>query len=790
MHNKSVDALEYKKVLEDVAIYAKTEQSKKLCLNFSPLNSLDDIKYALNCTQEAVKILDLGIDIPIDYICDTKLIKNRTEYFTPEELIDIAKTLRTSRLIKNFLKENCQENDIFFQIGISLFSDKSLEDKIFETFDANLEINPNISPELKGLFASLRDTEKNLKDKTTELLNTPEFSKHLQEQIYTLRDDRIVFQVRASSKSKINGIVHDVSASNKSFYIEPTQIIPLGNKIREIKLKIRAEIIRILITLTKELKPITEELVENINNLSEIDFHFTKARYAIKTKSICPVIADSKEINLTEMRHPLLIDRIDNLIANDFHLGDGYNTLIITGSNTGGKTVALKTVGLFVLMLKSGFFLPCAEAKIFPFDKIFADIGDEQNIFQNLSTFSSHMKNLISIVNESDENSLVLIDEICAGTDPLEGAVLAEVILKELSNKNSFSVVTTHYGQLKSLEYTDNNFKNGAMEFNSETLQPTYKLIIGVPGLSNAIIISANLGLSQRLVNSATEILNNQKDTSGVLLEKLQSIQHDLNKEMEDAKSKNKEATELKEHYEKELKIVQKESKKTIKQIKAKFDNELELIKDDMKEIVDDMRKEKTEKIARRSYARLAKIETEFRENINELGNGLNDYYEEIDWTIPDKDLIGKPALLKELNQEVTIISKPDKNGQVKIQMGMINTKVKKERLAVYDKALTKVTKLPNYSITTSKHVYKKETLSNTLDLRGLRVEDGLDKLEIYLDKASLINLTPVSVIHGHGTGAMKSAVRDFLKNSPYVKTFRAGEQSEGGDGISIIDLK
>lgn len=788
MDYKNLKSLEYDKMLEDVSIFTKTPQSRELCLNIRPENSIEQIKFLLSCTHEAYRILSLGLDIPIEHLCNIKLITDRLEYYSAEELFDIAKTMRTSRLIKNFLKENSENSYIFDNLKNNLYSNKTLEDKIFSTFDEKFEVKSDITPELSGLTSSLKDNEKNLKTKINELLNNPEFSKHLQEQIYTLRDDRIVFQVRASSKSKIQGIIHDVSATNKSFYIEPSQLIPLSNKIREIKLKINAEIIKILKTLSKEVNTDANSIIDSINLISDLDLHFAKARYAQKTGSVLPEISKEKCIKILEMRHPLLINRVENLIANDFNIGNDFNSLIITGSNTGGKTVTLKTVGLLVLMFKSGMFVPCTKAVIYPFDEVFADIGDEQNIFQNLSTFSSHMKNLITILNNCDENSLILIDEICAGTDPLEGAILAEVILNEFMKKDSTTIVTTHYGQLKSLAYANDKFKNGCVEFDMNTLKPTYKLIIGVPGLSNAIAISSNLGLNSDIVNIAYEMINSQKDSSEVLLEKLQYTQHELNKELTNAETQNKEAQELKTIYEKELKDVKKERKKVLSQIKSQFDSDLDTIKNEMKEIVDEFRKEKTEKIARRSYSRLTQIEKNFRDKIDEF-DGLNDYYEEINWDEPENKIKGKQALLKELNQEVTILSMPDKNGQVKIKMGMINTKVKKERLAVYDKSLTKITKLP-MAQKQGVQLYSREKISNTLDLRGLKVEDGLDKLELFLDKASLANLTPVMVIHGHGTGAMKNAVREFLKVSPYVKDFAPAEQAQGGDGVSVINLK
>ena len=641
----------------------------------------------------------------------------------------------------------------------------------------------NESPELAGLYSSLKDTESALKQKVQDLMNSSEFQSHLQENIYTTRDDRIVFQVKASSKSKVPGIVHDVSATNRTFYIEPAQIVPLNNKIREVRSKIYAEIIRILTALSNEIRKDIEQLIATEKIIAEIDFHFAKARYAVKTQSVEPNLIKEKKIKIDLMRHPLLIGRVENIVENDFYIGEDFKSIIITGSNTGGKTVALKTVGLFILMTKSGMFLPCAEAHIYPFEKVLADIGDEQNILQSLSTFSSHMKNVISILNNANSETVVLIDELCAGTDPQEGAILAEVILKDLAKKNAISVITTHYGELKTLEFTDNSFKNASVEFDSESLKPTYKLIIGIPGLSNAISISSNLGLDESLVWEAKQLLITHRDPSVLAVERLQDTQQKLDVNLKEAEELNAQADELKHKYEKELSEHKKDKKKTLKGIKDRFETQLDNAKDEIKEILDELRREKSEKIARRSYARLAKLEQGFRGDLHSFEE--KETYQELDWSVVK---INDKVMLKDLNQEVVVLSLPDKSDSLFIQMGMIKTKVKKDRLAVYSKEMAKKVNLPNYQKET--FTLKKYDISNTLDLRGERVEEALDELETYLDKASLANLTPVYIIHGHGTGALKSAVREFVSSSPYVAKYRVGEDAEGGDGVCVIDIK
>lgn len=783
IYQKTLDSLEYPKVLNELANFSRCNYSKELCLNLLPEKKPEIIQTLLNFTKEALDILNQAVDIPLEFVIDLSKIDFKPEYFAETELIDFSKTLRSSRLVKNFLRENSDSESLLFNLSKKLYVNKELENTISDTFDENYNVKHNATQTLSGLYSSLKDTEDNLKITVTKLLNSPDFNKHLQEQIYTVRDDRIVFQVKAPSKNKIAGIVHDVSATNKTFYIEPNQIVPLNNKIREVKSKIHGEIISILTNLSREIKINLEDIKTSITVLGEIDFHFAKARYAIKTQSVEPILETKKIIKLEKMRHPLLIGRVEHLVANDFSIGKDYHSVLITGSNTGGKTVAMKTIGLFLLMTNSGMFLPCAEAHIYPFKTVFADIGDSQNILQNLSTFSSHMTNIIDILNQSNSDSFVLIDELCAGTDPVEGAVLAEVILKRLQKLSVNSVITTHYGELKSLEYSDNYFKNASVEFDTETLSPTYNLVIGIPGLSNAIAVSSNLGLDKTLIKQAQDILYKHKDISLEVVEKLQDTHQQLTQNLKTAEETNAEAQNLKKKYEKEVTDLKKSKNKTIKHIKNRFDSELDEAKAEIKDILTELRKDKSEKIARRSYARLAKLESKFRGDLNELEE--QEKYDEINW---EEAKIHDKLIVKDIHQEVELLSLPDKNKNVFVMMGNIKTKIKQNKLALYNKSL--VQKPLFKPVKPSQHFeLKRYAMSNTLDLRGYRVEEALDELEAFLDKASLVNLTPVSIIHGHGTGALKSAVRDFLSSSPYVAKFRAGENTEGGDGVSVVDI-
>ena len=784
--SKSNITLEFDKVKEELSKYAKFEQSKVLCLRLSPFNDVNKIQKEIELTREAKKILDYAKDTPTEFIADIGKIKSNAavSYLLEDELNDIAKTMKSSRLLKRFIIDNSDEDFLLKDIAEKLVADKDLEDRIFETFDENLNIRQNATPELKGLYSSLRDTEQNIRDQISSLMNNPNFSKYLQENIYTQRDDRIVFQVMASNKTKVPGIVHDVSSSAKTFYIEPAQLVTLNNKVREVKSKIHAECIRILVELTDLVKQYMPELELCEKIMSEIDFHFAKARYAVKLHSVEPELSPEKYIYFENMKHPLLLEVTEDVVANNFEIGKDYKSVIITGSNTGGKTVTLKTIGLFILMAKSGMFLPCTCAKVYPFKNVFADIGDSQSILQSLSTFSSHMTNIIEILKQSSDDSFVLLDEICAGTDPVEGAVLAQGILEKLAQKQVTSVITTHYGELKALEYSNSFFKNASVEFNTETLQPTYKLLIGIPGLSNAISIASNLGLDKDIVDKAKNTLVTQKDPTVAVVEKLQETHQELSKNLEEAQELKESSLEIKKEYEENLNQVKKDKKKTLKNIKNKFDVEMMEARAEIKEILDELRREKSEKIARRAYSRLAKLEDGFRGEIDKVSDKQK--YLEIDW---DKVVVGDVVMIKTLNQKVTILSLPDKNKRLFVDMGAMKMKVKKDELAVLDENYKEPTKQKIPGTSFKSFELKRYEISQTLDLRGYRVEEALDEVENYLDKASLANLTPVYIIHGHGTGALKQAVRDFLKTSPYVAKFRPGEDAEGGDGVAVVDI-
>ena len=783
---KSFKILEFDKVLQELSMFATTNLGKERCLCAGVFSDVKKIENELILTREAKQILD---ETPFSFTTIYNLKSHFDNYqttFDIETICEFKKSLREFRLTKTFFEKT--QKPLIRELIKDITPDKEIEDKIDKVISDDFQIRQDASPELKSLYQAQRDNDFNLKQTINSLLNNSEFQKMLQDNIWTIRDERVVFQVRAESKNKIDGIVHDVSATSQTYFIEPKPLIALNNRVKEIKLQINSEIARLLKILTDEIHYKKDEILKSNNILIELDFILAKARYATKNSFCEPEISTEKIIKLEKMKNPVLIKYSKNVIPNDFEIGQDYTSLILTGSNTGGKTVLLKTIGLCVLMMKAGFFIPAVYGKIYPFTKIFADIGDEQSIEQSLSSFSSHIKNVSYVLNHADNKSLVLLDELCSGTDPNEGSALAQAVLNEFTDKGIINIVTTHYSEMKSLAFKNSHYKNACVEFDLNTLKPTYNLLMGIPGASNAINIAQNMDISPEIINNAKEIYSSQNDDSSKILQEIQAIRNKLTEEEKITKTLKEEAQKAKEEYEKELEKFKNERKKQIKTFKIKYDAKMSEAKAEIKAIIDEVRRTKSEKITRRAYSRINEIETENRNDINEQikETESENEYKEIDW---EKVKVGDKFLVKDLHQIVEITELPDRKGNLYVQIGLMKMKIKKDRLAVLeDKFISKTAKHPSKKV--DRFEIGRMNLSQTLDLRGFRCEDALCELENYLDKASLYNLSPVYIIHGHGTGILKQAVRDFAKTSPYVAKFRIGEPSEGGDGVIVIDVK
>ncbi|MCR5261218.1 MAG: endonuclease MutS2 [Candidatus Gastranaerophilales bacterium] len=783
-----VEVTEFDKVKEYVSEFAMSEPARYRVLNAVLYDDIEDILREINYTTEARRLCDLNLKVPLENFADlTKSLTDakRRIKLSAQEIWDIAELLRISRLVKSFLDKNQQEAPSLYEISAQLSVFKDFEDKVFDTFDSTLKVKENASAELKRLYQSLSDTLSNIKSTVSRLLTDTSFTDNLRDTIYTQRDGRTVFQVKAEAKNKILGIVHDVSASGQTFFIEPKELTELHNRQRETEILINLETDRILKSFSEEIGLHFDEISRNQDLIAEIDFHFAKGKYSQKTESNPSEISAEPKIVLQSMKNPVLMRVCDNVIENDFNAGKNNLCTIITGANTGGKTVVLKTIGLCVLMAKAGFHLPCTKAEIYPFKQVFADIGDQQNIIQSLSTFSSHIKNLIEMTEKADADTLVLIDEICSGTDPAEGSALARAVLQRFNEKETFSVVTTHFGDLKNLALNGNSFENASVRFDTETLKPTYRFVQGISGSSNAITIAENLGLNPEIIKNSREFFH---ETSGKNQERYAQIEQmweDAAKKEEAAKNDAKIIEELKLQLEKQYEDLKKEKRKIIAEYKKQTQTAFDSARDEIKQVLKKLREDETRENAMMAVRKNSLIRKKIHDKLSEQDESLKEEYIDIDTeNIKQGDLV----IIRDLNQEAEFISFSDKGKKALILMGSVKTVIPVKKLAMYDKKIVKEKSKP-LAKQKAPFEFIKRNISSTLDLRGFRYEEAMTELENYLDKACAARLPHAVIIHGHGTGVLKKAVREYLADSPYVAKFRPGEDAEGGDGVSVVDL-
>lgn len=777
--NKHYLALEFDKVLLNLSKYAVSALAKEKCLNIDFYDSKLQIEYELTLVDEARKIIDdTSSYLPINDILDIDKLFKLTR-FNACEIIELAKNLKYARTSRNFIQKNDRALNLT-EITKNFYIDKELEDSIFDIFDSEYNLLDCASDTLKSLRNSYKGNKENLKNAINSLLQNHSFVDNLQDSVVSTRDERPVFQVKASCKNKVQGIVHDVSSSNLTYFIEPSVLVPLSNKLKQIDVEIKAEIEKILNELSLKFKEIKNELLNNQNILCRLDFIFAKARYAIHLGAQRPDITDEKIIDIQQMAHPLLLEVKEDVVKNDFILGKNYNCLLITGSNTGGKTVALKTAGVIVLMAKAGLHIPALGAKIYPYKNIFCDIATEQSLEQGFSTYSAHIMNIAEIIDKIDDDSLVLFDELGSGTDPFEGASIARAVLEFIAQKKCAAIVTTHLGELKSLKYENPYFENATVLFDIATLKPKYNFIIGISGTSNAIDISSQLGLNKEIIERSREILKESVNPASKMFLEIEKTNQSLTQKKQEAQIHLDTVKKSKEEFDEKLKEIRKNKKKSLESFRKKFQNQLDDARSEIKEIVEEIRKQKSLKVAMRSYDRLNKIESAIREEFSENDNKLSENYKELDINSLKK---GQNVLIKKLNQVVILDSLPDKKGNVLVRIGNIQSKVKVKDLAHTDKKVAP--HLKKVQVSFDSH----DGLLSRLDLRGMRAADAVEYLDEKLDKASLRGLNQITVIHGHGTGALKKAVNDYLKDSPYVSKFRYGDETQGSDGIVIIDL-
>lgn len=794
--DKYLKILEFDKVLDELLKFTDFSLTRNKILNIKPISNIIELNRQFSMLGEMKDILRLNLNLPLNKLYDTSKSLNDLNFkrtLSIEDLVNIANNLKTSRLLKSFFSQHQKDFSNLYKMEAILFSNKELEDEIFNTFDDKLNVVDEASLELKSLRNQKRSLEQNIKDTISNLLKDPNFNKYLQSNIVTTRDGRSAFLVKAENKNKIDGIILDASSSLQTYYIEPKELVTLNNKIRNIDIEIKKEIEKILFLLSQKLEPFILELEKNLNILVETDFLYAKARYSHRFDLCTPEFVKEKIIDLKEMKNPILQLVCENIVKNDFYMDENSNAIIITGSNTGGKTVVLKTIGLAILMAKSGLDVGATSAKIYMFDNVLADIGDEQNILQNLSTFSAHLKNINSIINEATEDSLILFDEICSGTDPIEGEALAQSILTYIQKHKAFSISTTHFSSLKNLAFINKNFLNASVAFDNETLKPTYKLLLGIPGLSHAINIASNLGLNQQIINEANEIINkkqNKQNTNSNLnneiIGKIINTHNKIEKQNKELVQKELNIKKIEKEYIEKLETLKNEKRKNLNNFKKKYQNKYEKTRNELKDIIENAKKANDKKVFVNSYNKIANLEkssfTMFEEDENELSHD----YKKINWNvIKPQDKV----LLKNLNQPAVFLNHVKKGKTVQIQLGNIKTVVDINKLAKYENSYINTNiKLKKFK-KQKPFEFERNSIPSKIDLRGMNVDEALRTVEYYIDKAILTNLTNLTIIAGKGTGALKQAIGNYIKNSNYITKYRTGTLEEGGDCVFFIEV-
>jgi len=794
MEERTLRILEFVKIKEKLISLCSSELGKELAAALLPQTQPEEVERMLKETTDAVDFILRRGSPPLGGIHDIRDTLRRVELGTainPGELLRVADTLRAARNLKNYASEADPRADEsgnhVRDLIASVTPNKRIEDSINAAIISDEEISDNASSTLASIRKRIREEQESLKDKLNSMIHSSKYQKFMQESIVTIREDRYVIPVKAEYRNEIPGLVHDSSASGATVYIEPMAMVEANNNIKQLRIKEQLEIERILQELTGEVAGIIEPLKANMTLFAQLDFVFAKAKLSLDLKCVCPKLNREKRINIKKGRHPLLDSK--TVVPIDLWIGERFTTLVITGPNTGGKTVTLKTVGLFTLMVQSGLHVPAAEGtEMSVFDNVFADIGDEQSIEQSLSTFSSHMRNIVEILSRADDMSLVLFDELGAGTDPTEGAALAMSILENLHGRGAITIATTHYSELKVYALTTDGVENACCEFDVETLRPTYRLLIGVPGKSNAFAISKRLGLSDDILDRAREFLSGEEIQFEDVLMTIERNRRESEQERLQAESLRLEIEKLKKELEEQKYKLSSQREKLLREAREEARRILLDARKDAGDILEEMKqaaKLQDEKERRRAAEEAkAKLRGSIGKIEESLAEGL---FRRKGFVKPPENLKpGDSVLILDLNQKGTVITPPDKDGEALVQAGIMKINVHVTNLKLIDEQSYEIQRTGSSSIGVSKAM----NISPRTDIRGMNVEEAIIILGKYLDDAALAGLSEVTIVHGKGTGALRSGVHQYLKTNHHVKSFRLGQYGEGEAGVTIVTLK
>lgn len=791
--------LELDKVLAKLADQANCDDSKRMALSLTPSDDFSTVQLLMKKTSDAYMLSARYTSPSLHKLKNCEMALRKAEKgsnLSLRELMDVSSVLHNIRSVKDWRKRCEGESTSLDPLFEVLTPNRELENTIDNAVLSEEELADSASAELASLRRKINQAKLRVRERLDQLIKSPTQSKYLQEALVTQRDGRFVVPVKSEYRSEIKGLVHDTSSSGATLFIEPMVVVEANNEIRVLQAKEKQEVDRIIMELSVKVGEFAESIIYSYRSLVEIDLYFAKASLAYKMKATVPNILQTGEIDLKRARHPLIDP--EKVVPIDVNLGKDFNTLVITGPNTGGKTVTLKTMGLLTLMAMCGLMLPVAEnSSISVYKKVLVDIGDEQSIEQSLSTFSAHMTNIVSIIEEADSDSLVLIDELGSGTDPVEGAALAISIMERLAMYGAKVGATTHYAEIKEYALQTPGVCNASCEFDVETLKPTYRLLIGIPGKSNAFAISQRLGLPEEIIEAAKRNISAEKTRFEDVLSQLDQTRQELEKEKEEVDRLRAEQLESKRNLEqfkqktykqmdRELQNAQEKANRIVSSVKAESEKLLQEL--------DDIRRQKESE----EFSRLVQgAKSSYRSNINRLEDTANPVIGRVkeEYTPPRPFKKGDLVLITQLNEEGVLLSDPDNAGNVQVQAGIIKTKVPVSDLRLVDKKrrrqLNRMEKKSNGGGVTRTLTDKSQrSASSEIDLRGQTIEEGIMMVDQYIDSCLLMGIKTITIIHGKGTGALRNAIQQHLKNHKAVRSFRLGVYGEGENGVTIAELK
>ncbi len=790
---KTIHSLEFDKICDILATYAPTDGAKSMARMLMPSEDIDTVLKRQRRTTDAKRLCDAKGMPTFGGVRDVSESCERAEkgaILTPGELLAIAAVLRTSRSLTDYCHGNHLFDTVLDEIFDRLMPNRALEDKITRSIISEEIIADEASDTLANIRRQIRITNNKIRETLQKYVQSGTHSKYLQENIVTTRNGRYVIPVKAECKNEIKGLIHDTSSSGATIFVEPTAVVEANNELRVLESKEEHEIEKILAALSAQVSDFSNAIWLNYRNITELAFAFACAQMSYAMNASAPMITEEKLIHLKRARHPL-IDK-SRVVPINVILGEGYDTMIITGPNTGGKTVTLKTLGLFTLMAQSGLHVPADEGStVSVCENVLVDIGDEQSIEQSLSTFSSHMVNIVSFMDKVSDRSLVLFDELGVGTDPVEGAALAVSIIDNVRSKGAMCAATTHYAELKAYALDTDGVCNASCEFNVETLKPTYKLIIGTPGKSNAFAISEKLGLSREIIEHAENYVSSDNRKFEDIIGQLESTRLEMERNREETEAMRADYERFKIESERIIKKRLEESEKELGKAREKAASMVASAKASSDFIMEQMDKVRKARESERLGEELQSARRAVKEHLRENSEKYDPIETKKDenYVLPRKLKKGDEVIIINLGSRATLLEDPDKSGNVRVQAGILQTRVNIKNLKLCENEPTfesegKKIKTSTYTVNRS------SSFRDEIDLRGMTGDEAWLAVDKYFDEAMLMGFRKVRLIHGKGTGALKTALWKFLKGDKRISSFRIGQFGEGDGGVTIVELK